>query len=76
MNDKHNRRLLQGKASSQFVWRNQIWTVDAAQKLLTTDELERSQNEALGETRLSYPPCILLRLTNCQTCLRPKLHSA
>ncbi|KAH8723108.1 hypothetical protein GQ44DRAFT_828516 [Phaeosphaeriaceae sp. PMI808] len=48
MNDKHNRRLLQGKTSSQFVWRNQIWTVDAAQKLLTTDELKKSQNEALS----------------------------
>jgi hypothetical protein len=48
MNDVHNRRLRKGKASSQFVWRNQIWTVEAAQKLLTEEELEKSQNEALN----------------------------
>ena len=63
MNDTHNRRLRKGKASTHFVWRNQTWTVEDAQKLLTEDELEKSQNEASSK---SIPFCssgALLKLT-------------
>lgn len=55
MNDAHNRRLRKGKPSSQFVWRNQTWTVEAAQKLLTEEELEKSQNEALSRDPFTIP---------------------
>jgi hypothetical protein len=48
MNDKHNRRVQEGKSASEFIWRKQTWTVEDAQKLLTEEELEKVTNEILS----------------------------